>query len=144
MNGQQTQSFRWARRFRTPALATFALVLGAGLAQPILAQDGIARPPREPQAAPEDGPINFGRFSEPIALDALVDFISRTLDINIVLSDADLSGRLVEFRAPVTIERDKLLPMLETFLAQHSLGLTETSEGLIMIAPANNLPPQPG
>jgi type II secretory pathway component GspD/PulD (secretin) len=136
------------RALRITAIAGLALTVGAtaGARQP--AQDLRDQPQRpalaeQPQVVDGEGEartIDFGRFSEPVELASLVDFIGRTLDVNIILSEADLAGRAVEFKAPVQVREDELLPLLQTLLAQQGFGMTRTDQGWLMIAPAASLP----
>jgi len=124
------------------ALALAGLAVAQPEAQELRNQEprpALADPPQI-EGEGDEQTIDFGRFSEPVELASLVDFIGRLLDVNIILTEADLTGRVVEFKAPVRVRRDELLPLLQTLLAQHGFGLTETDEGWLMVAPANQLP----
>jgi len=99
------------------------------------AQQGVGETAQE---APEL--IDIGRFSEPVDLESFVEFVGATLDVNIMFSEADLSGRTVEFKAPIRFPREELLPLLETLLAQQGYGLTRTDQGWLMVVPIDRLP----
>ncbi|MFG0276011.1 MAG: hypothetical protein ACF8QF_13245, partial [Phycisphaerales bacterium] len=143
----RTAPLRPAWRFA--ASAGLALAIGAAAVARQPAQNLRDQPQRPALAEqpevndPEAGQartIDFGRFSEPVELASLVDFVGRTLDVNIILSEADLAGRAVEFKAPVQVREDELLPLLQTLLAQQGFGVTRTDQGWLMIAPGASLP----
>jgi type II secretory pathway component GspD/PulD (secretin) len=122
----------WARRL-VAGLAIGAV--SAALAQPGPPEAGL-----DPQ--PNAETITFQEFTRPIRLDALVDWMASTLDINFVLEDPGLGGATVEFRAPMEIDREDLLPMFESILSMYGYAITQTNEGVYIVTQGAKLPVQ--
>jgi type II secretory pathway component GspD/PulD (secretin) len=127
-------AFRTASRLRPAQALITALVLAAGA--PAAGQPDAL----EPQ--PEAEVITFEQFTGPIRLDALLDWISKTLEINFVLEDPGLGNAQVEFRAPMSVEREDLLPMFESILSMYGYAVTQTREGVYVVTQGARLPVQ--
>lgn len=129
------------RTTRTPAWA-IAIAAGAALALPAGAQirdgRGIEREIRRPGVQPPEQPapephqealpvqgtemISFSSFTEPIELTTLIDFVAEELGVNIAIVDQP-SGSIV-FNAPMSFERERLLPLLDAMLEQYGYAIT--------------------
>jgi len=131
-----------------PLLGIAALALAAGLAA--APADAQAQPQNGPQDQPGDAPppqpdadtITFADFSEPIDLVALLDWMSQTLDLNFVLEDPGLGDAQVEFRAPMSIPREDLLPLFESILSLYGYAITQTDQGVYVVTQGARLPVQ--
>jgi len=123
-------------RGRPLSRASLALALALAAGVPVAAQPGEL----EPQ--PDAELITFEQFTGPIRLDALLDWISRTLEINFVLEDPGLANAQVEFRAPMSIDREDLLPMFESILAMYGYAVTQTPQGVYVVTQGARLPVQ--
>ncbi|MHC4975997.1 MAG: type II secretion system protein GspD [Planctomycetota bacterium] len=115
------------------ALAGTALSLTC--APGAIAQDELA------QFAQDTRPIQIGQFAEPVELGSFVEFVSRTLDVNIILSNVQMTGKTVEFKAEMTVEYRDLIPLLDLLLAQHGFALSQTEQGWLMISPPDSIMP---
>ncbi|MEZ6318562.1 MAG: hypothetical protein R3B49_07400 [Phycisphaerales bacterium] len=73
--------------------------------------------------------ISFSSFTEPIELTTLIDFVAEELGINVAIIDQP-TGSIV-FNAPMSFERERLLPLLDAMLEQY--GYTITYDGLTQI-----------
>lgn len=80
------------------------------------------------------------RFDGPLELSAFVDFVARTLGINII-EPGELQGKSVQFRAPLEIERDELLPLLQNLLNDVGFAIERDDLGIYRIRSAGNLAP---
>lgn len=80
------------------------------------------------------------RFDGPLDLSAFTDFVARTLEINII-EPGELQGRTVLFRAPLDIERDQLMPLLQGLLNDNGFAIQRDNLGMYRIRGAANLPP---
>jgi len=86
--------------------------------------------------------IDFTRFSEPISLVALLDYVSQELSINFVLEDPGLGNAQVEFRAPMSIDRDELLPIFESILSMYGYAIVQNPQGVYIVTQGAKLPVQ--
>ncbi|MDX2147791.1 MAG: secretin N-terminal domain-containing protein [Planctomycetota bacterium] len=77
--------------------------------------------PASPLATTDDGKIRFDAFSEPVELSALVEYVARSLAINITIK-GQLTGQ-VAFNAPVAVEPSQLLALLAALLEQQNFTL---------------------
>lgn len=80
------------------------------------------------------------RFDGPLDLSAFTDFVARTLEINII-EPGELQGRTVLFRAPLNIDRDQLMPLLQGLLNDNGFAIQRDNLGMYRIRAAANLPP---
>ena len=121
-----------------------ALLTGALLAAaPALGQaDARLAEAPAPAPQPEADEIDFGQFSEPINLIALLDWVSQTLSVNFVLEDPGLGNAQVEFRAPMSIKRADLLPMFESILSMYGYAVSQTPQGVYIVTQGAKLPVQ--
>jgi len=110
-----------------------ALLASAGVcAQAQLANPGENLPalepatgsPTETQATPNtrEPTISFGVFSEPIELTTLIDYVGKSLNVNIVVKGAP-TGEIV-FNAPVSVPRSKLIGLLDAMLEQYAFTIS--------------------
>lgn len=92
--------------------------------------------------APEDADdvVEFSQFSEPVDLQVLVDFVSKELQRNIMVTDTGLAGQQVVFRAPMSVRKRDLLDLLQIFLQQSGYSLTQDENGWLIIRPAGEIP----
>lgn len=74
-------------------------------------------------ATDDPNKISLAAFAEPVELKTLVDLLARTLNINVVV-ESDLSGSIV-FNAPVQVDRDRLLPLVDALLGQQGYTITK-------------------
>ncbi len=91
-------------------------------------------------AAVAEGETIALRFDGPLELSAFVDFVARTLGINII-EPGELQGKSVQFRAPLEIERDELLPLLQNLLNDVGFAIERDDLGMYRIRSAGNLAP---
>jgi len=127
----------WKNRWRLAgATATItALTLAAGAAAQPATNDADSPPELE------EGEVWFGQFAEPVDLQALVDFVSRELGVNIIISDTGLATQQVVFRAPMKVTNQQLLSLLGLFLSQSGYALSRDPEhGWYMVTQVGNLP----
>ncbi|MFG0258594.1 MAG: type II secretion system protein GspD [Phycisphaerales bacterium JB043] len=115
------------------ALAGTALSLA--YAPGAIAQNQLA------QIAQDTRPVQIGQFAEPVELGSFVEFVSRVLEINIIVSNVEMSGRTVEFKAQMTVEHRELIPLLDMLLAQQGFALSETDQGWLMISTSAQVMP---
>jgi type II secretory pathway component GspD/PulD (secretin) len=134
--GQGGRSVSLLSIARKVVIALACTVVSLRCAPNAIAQDLLA------QIAQDTRPIQIGQFSEPVELGSFVDFVARALEINIVLSNVDLSGRTVEFKASMTVEYRELIPLLDTLLAQQNFALGQTEEGWLMVSSSAQLLPE--
>jgi len=87
-----------------------------------------------------DDVVSFAGFVDPVDLTTLVDFVSRTLGVNIFLSEPNLGGATVQFRAPMDVRAGDLMNMLELLLESRNFAITEEGDGWYVIRPNKSLP----
>ncbi len=120
-------------------MAGMAAMAALGLAAMAVAQPATPQGQSPPEL--EEGEVWFGQFAEPVDLQALVDFVSRELDVNIIISDTGLAQQQVVFRAPMKVQSDQLLSLLGLFLSQSGYALSRDPEhGWYMVTQVRNLP----
>lgn len=88
-------------------------------------------------AAAGDDEVVLSAFSEPVELSALVDFVAKTLGINVTVKGA-LTGSVV-FNAPVKVSRDRLLPLLDALLGQQNFTITLDPSGFYTVQPLQDV-----
>ncbi|MFK7760105.1 MAG: secretin N-terminal domain-containing protein [Phycisphaerales bacterium] len=66
--------------------------------------------------------VSFGAFSEPIELNTLIEYVGSALNINIVVKGSP-SGE-VNFSAPVSVPKSKLIDLLDSMLEQYSFTIS--------------------
>ena len=71
--------------------------------------------------------VQLTRFSEPVDLRVLIDYISETLNVNILI-DPGLSGQSVAISGPMEIPRSKLFQFLQLILEPSQFVLTYEPE----------------
>jgi len=91
-----------------------------------------------------DGEIRLD-FEGEVSLGAFIDFVSRVLEINII-EDPQVGQDTVLFRAPMSIEEDQLIPLLQTLLRDSGFAMVQDDLGFYRVVPAADLPPdfEPG
>ncbi len=124
---------------RHTATLIAALLLATG---GIAAAQDAAAPPEAPGGDAEAQRIDFTRFSEPISLVALLDYVSQELSINFVLEEPGLGNAQVEFRAPMSIPRDELLPIFESILSMYGYAIVQNPQGVYIVTQGAKLPVQ--
>ncbi|MFM9957144.1 MAG: type II secretion system protein GspD [Phycisphaerales bacterium] len=78
-------------------------------------------------------------FTDPIDLMAFVDFVSKSLNINII-GDEGLAGRRVVFRAPVKIKASELLQLLSRLIEDQDFILSQDPLGFYTIKSSAKVP----
>jgi len=78
----------------------------------------------EPPAGTDE--ITLSAFSEPVELTALVEYVSRALELNVTVKGS-LNGT-VAFNAPVSVPRARLLKLLDALLEQQGYTITYDPE----------------
>jgi len=99
------------------------------------------RAPAQIQRPDPDDVVTFAGFVDPVDLTTLVDFVSRTLGINIFLADPNMQGAQVQFRAPMDVRAGDLLDMLELLLEARGYALTQEREDWYVVRPRDALAP---
>lgn len=82
--------------------------------------------------------ITLTAFTEPVELSALVEYAATTLGINITVKGT-LSGT-VTFNAPVSIQKRKLLPLVDALLDQHGWTITLDPTGFYIVQQRTEVP----
>lgn len=87
--------------------------------------------------------VSFGAFSEPIELTTLIEFVGNALDINIVVKGAPTGE--VNFNAPVSVPRSKLIDLLDAMLEQYSFTIShEAISDFWIVQPISDVRPSMG
>jgi type II secretory pathway component GspD/PulD (secretin) len=79
-------------------------------------------------------------FDGPVDMSAFVDFVAQTLRINII-EDQGLTGRTVVFRAPITIPRAELLPLLRALVEDNGFALIREDLGFYRVRAESSVRP---
>lgn len=88
----------------------------------------------------ENGEITLSVFSDPVDLTTLIDIVVKTLNINVTIKGA-LSGN-VTFNAPVSITKDKLLPLVDALLEQQNYTIhLDKDSGFYVVEPIADVGP---
>ena len=106
-----------------------------GLAQP--ADAGAADPARGLLVGKND--LISMNFTDAVDLMAFVDWVSKTLNINII-TDEGLTGRRVVFRAPVKVRADELLQLLARLIEDQDFIFSRDPLGFYTIKPSTKVP----
>ncbi len=85
------------------------------------AADGVVQPGHE-LPVQEGDEIELSAFTEPVELSTLIDFVVRTLNINVSVKPG-LTGSVV-FNAPVKIPKSRLMALLDSLLEQQGYTIT--------------------
>lgn len=89
-------------------------------------------------AEPPSDQIELAAFSAPVELSALVDMLVKQLNINVAVK-GNLSGQ-VSFNAPVSVPRDRFLPLVNALLEQQGYTIThDTLTGFYLVHPINEV-----
>lgn len=87
-----------------------------------------------------DDEVSFASFTEPVDLQALVDFVAKRLQVNIIVADGAVTGQVV-FRAPMKVKERDLIPLLQLLLEPNGYTLTRDEQiGVLVIHPTAKLP----
>ncbi|MGH7244679.1 MAG: secretin N-terminal domain-containing protein [Phycisphaerales bacterium] len=88
------------------------------------------------EASPDQ--IELSAFSAPVELSALVDMLVKQLNINVAVK-GNLTGQ-VSFNAPVSVPRDRFLPLVNALLEQQGFTITHDSlTGFYLVHPINEV-----
>ena len=79
-----------------------------------------------PEAAPGADDITLSAFAEPVELTTLVEYVSKTLNLNTTVKGT-LTGTVV-FNAPVSVPKARLLKLLDALLEQQGFTITYDGE----------------
>ncbi len=78
------------------------------------------------------------RFSEPVELLSLVDYISRRLKVNILVDEA-VQGSTIQFKAPIDMRLGDLPDFLASLLEAEGLALVPADQGYLRIVPSGEV-----
>lgn len=82
--------------------------------------------------------IELSAFSAPVELSALVDMLVKQLNINVAVKGS-LTGQ-VSFNAPISVPRDRFLPLVNALLEQQGFTIThDTMTGFYLVHPSNEV-----
>ena len=88
----------------------------------------------------EAGEITLSVFSDPVDLTTLIDLVVKTLNINVTIKGA-LTGN-VTFNAPVSISKDRLMPLVDALLEQQNYTIhLDQDSGFYVIEPISDVGP---
>jgi type II secretion system protein D len=88
----------------------------------------------------EAGEITLSVFSDPVDLTTLIDLVVKTLNINVTIKGA-LTGN-VTFNAPVSISKDRLMPLVDALLEQQNYTIhLDNDSGFYVIEPISDVGP---
>jgi len=130
-----------SHRYTAALIAALTLAAGGVVSAQDAAEPDPDAPVVENDGVGEDQ-IDFTRFSEPISLVALLDYVSEELEINFVLEDPGLGNAQVEFRAPMSIDKDELLPIFESILSMYGYAIVQNPQGVYIVTQGSKLPVQ--
>jgi type II secretory pathway component GspD/PulD (secretin) len=82
-------------------------------------------------------------FTEPVSLSAFVDFIARTLQVNITIAGG-VADDPITFKAPVQVRAGDLPVLLSTLLGDRNAALVRGELGWYRVVPADRLPVEVG
>jgi type II secretory pathway component GspD/PulD (secretin) len=91
----------------------------------------------QPEALPGPDEISLAAFSEPVELTALIDYVAKSLNINVALKGG-LSGTVV-FNKGVLVKKDRLLPLLDALLGQQNFTITLDKSGFYTVHPIGDV-----
>ncbi|MFG0294133.1 MAG: type II secretion system protein GspD [Phycisphaerales bacterium JB050] len=77
-------------------------------------------------------------FTEPVALSAFVDFVSRTLQVNITITGG-VADDPITFKAPVQVRAGDLPVLLSTLLSDRGAALVDGELGWYRVVPADRI-----
>lgn len=106
-------------------------------ATPLGAPDAAANPAQGALVG-KDEPISMN-FTDPVDLMAFIDWVSKTLNINII-ADEGLAGRRIVFRAPVKIKADELLQLLSRLIEDQDFIFSRDPLGFYTIKSSAKIP----
>jgi hypothetical protein len=129
------------------ACGAFAAAQPAGEPEPVdaasvepVTQDSVPGPAGEISNG-DDPEITFSETAEPMELTALVDFVAKTLRINISVR-GELKGSVL-FNTSKSVRLSKLLPLLDAMLEQNEFSITYDQQSeFYQIQPKSDLPVQ--
>ncbi len=78
-------------------------------------------------------------FTDPVDLMAFVDWVSKSLNINII-ADEGLTGRRIVFRAPVKVKADELLQLLSRLIEDQDFIFSRDPLGFYTIKSSAKIP----
>lgn len=116
------------RRCVWTVLAVAGLAFSAGAVQPERVRD----------EQPTGGTITLDAFSEAVELKALISFTAETLGINVTV-DESLAGSAA-FNAPVEIQRDELLPLIDALLEPRGFTIVPDATGWYTVRRSADIP----
>lgn len=105
---------------------------------PVQPADTGAPDPARGVLVGKDDPISMN-FTDSVDLMAFVDWVSKTLNINII-TDESLSGRRVVFRAPVKVKANELLQLLSRLIEDQDFIFSRDPLGFYTIKPSTKVP----
>ncbi len=88
-------------------------------------------------AQPGPDEVSLAAFSEPVELTALVDYVAKTLNINVALKSG-LAGTVV-FNRGVIVKKDRLIPLLDALLGQQNFTITLDRSGFYTVHPIQDV-----
>lgn len=116
------------------------------LAEPSVTEPVFGSQPTEATTPPtkkntiREPTVTFGIFSEPIELTTLIDYVGKSLNVNIVVKGSP-TGEIV-FNAPVQVPRSKLIELLDAMLEQFSFTISyDLDSKFYIVQPLTDLKP---
>ncbi|MCK6478060.1 MAG: hypothetical protein L6Q35_14665 [Phycisphaerales bacterium] len=104
--------------------------------QPEAAQDGT-QPQPLPQTTGDE--IELSAFTEPVELSTLIEYVAKTLNINVSVKPG-LAGSVV-FNAPVKVPKSRLLTLLDALLEQQGYTITyDEASQFYTVRPTGEVP----
>lgn len=123
-----------ARNGAQPGTVPTATPVGGPVGGPAGVTGGA---PVQPDVQPGPDEVSLAAFSEPVELTALVDYVAKTLNINVALKGG-LSGTVV-FNKGVLVKKDRLIPLLDALLGQQNFTITLDRSGFYTVHPVNDV-----
>lgn len=109
-----------------------------GANPPVQGGDTLVRENADAKHDPSSDMIELAAFSQPVELSALVDMLVKQLNINVAVKGS-LTGQ-VSFNAPVSVPRERFLPLVNALLEQQGFTIThDTLTGFYLVHPINEV-----
>ncbi|CAG1006915.1 Putative secretin GspD [Phycisphaerales bacterium] len=124
-----------------PAKATPVNQPGVKGVQPVTVPPQPPAPETPPPRITTDDPemVTLSAFSEPVAMNTLIDLVATTLEINVTVI-GEPPG-MIRFNAPVPVKKTELLSLLSTLLDQQGWAVSRDQFGNYSVHAANQVVP---
>ncbi|MCA9278124.1 MAG: hypothetical protein H6815_04955 [Phycisphaeraceae bacterium] len=102
-----------------------------------------SQPEAATPSATQDDMVSFAAFSEPVDINVILQYVQRTLNININV-DPSLTGTIA-LNAPIEFPRSNLLAVFNGFLEHRNFTMTyDPLTQFYSVVPTSNVPPNVG